>query len=191
MKRRFRTIAIVGLMFGMAAMTSCKNGNEQEKNDEVQTETAPEGDMNKAETTGVEEKADAEFSDETVKKAYDNYLKVKEAMVAADPEQAKTAASALENTFKDAEDQSKVVDAAKQIASSDDINKQRESFSELTAAMEPVLKNSITSGAIYKQFCPMAFEGKGDYWYSDTKTIRNPYFGHKMLDCGRTEETIQ
>ena len=37
----------------------------------------------------------------------------------------------------------------------------------------------------------MAFEGKGDYWYSTSEEIRNPYFGDKMLKCGRVDETIE
>lgn len=37
---------------------------------------------------------------------------------------------------------------------------------------------------IYLEFCPMAFDDKGAYWISDSKEIRNPYFGDKMLTCG-------
>jgi Cu(I)/Ag(I) efflux system membrane fusion protein len=36
----------------------------------------------------------------------------------------------------------------------------------------------------------MAFEGKGAYWLSENKDIRNPYFGKKMIDCGDTRETL-
>jgi hypothetical protein len=57
--------------------------------------------------------------------------------------------------------------------------------------MEPVLRNALASGEIYKQYCPMAFEGKGDYWYSNSKDIFNPYYGNKMLKCGRVQETIK
>jgi hypothetical protein len=56
--------------------------------------------------------------------------------------------------------------------------------------MESVLEGAISTGEIYKQFCPMAFEGKGDYWYSTSSEIRNPYFGDKMLKCGRVEKVI-
>ncbi len=40
----------------------------------------------------------------------------------------------------------------------------------------------------YYQYCPMAFDDKGAYWISDTKAIRNPYFGDMMLKCGETKK---
>jgi hypothetical protein len=83
-----------------------------------------------------------------------------------------------------------LLDATMQLAEATDINKQREAFSKVTKGMEVVLDGTIASGQVYKQFCPMAFEGKGDYWYTNTEEIRNPYFGEMMLKCGRVEEVI-
>jgi len=80
---------------------------------------------------------------------------------------------------------------AVEISKADDIGKQRELFSQLTEKVEPIFKVSIEGGEIYKQFCPMAFEGKGGYWISDASEIRNPYYGNKMLTCGKVTETIQ
>ena len=80
---------------------------------------------------------------------------------------------------------------ADEISKAGDVEKQRELFSQLTEKVEPVFKGSIEGGEIYKQFCPMAFEGKGGYWISDASEIRNPYFGDKMLTCGKVTETIQ
>ena len=37
---------------------------------------------------------------------------------------------------------------------------------------------------LYLSFCPMAFGNKGGYWLQDSKEIKNPYFGSKMLKCG-------
>jgi len=39
-------------------------------------------------------------------------------------------------------------------------------------------------------FCPMAFDNAGAYWLSDTNAIANPYFGHKMLKCGKVTDQI-
>ena len=44
--------------------------------------------------------------------------------------------------------------------------------------------------ALYAAFCPMAFDGKGAYWISENKEIRNPYYGDKMLKCGKIEEVL-
>ncbi|MCF8246377.1 MAG: efflux RND transporter periplasmic adaptor subunit [Saprospiraceae bacterium] len=45
--------------------------------------------------------------------------------------------------------------------------------------------------AIYVQHCPMADGNVGADWLSLDKEIRNPYFGEKMLKCGRVTETIK
>lgn len=44
---------------------------------------------------------------------------------------------------------------------------------------------------VYHTYCPMALDDKGAYWLSDSKTIRNPYFGNKMINCGEVKETLQ
>lgn len=41
---------------------------------------------------------------------------------------------------------------------------------------------------LYVAFCPTAFDGKGAYWITESKEIRNPYFGDKMPTCGKIEE---
>lgn len=93
--------------------------------------------------------------------------------------------------LEDTEVATEIATAARQIATTNDVNVQRDAFSDLTAAMEPVLDEALTSGEVYKQFCPMAFEGKGGYWLSNSKEIRNPYYGDKMLKCGRVEATLK
>jgi len=37
----------------------------------------------------------------------------------------------------------------------------------------------------------MAFDGKGGYWLSNSKEIRNPYFGDIMLACGEVTEVLE
>jgi hypothetical protein len=37
----------------------------------------------------------------------------------------------------------------------------------------------------------MAQDGKGAMWLSESKEIKNPYFGDKMMECGSVEEEIQ
>ena len=47
------------------------------------------------------------------------------------------------------------------------------------------------TGALYLQFCPMAFDNEGAFWISESKEIKNPYFGDAMLSCGETRETLE
>ena len=185
MKKNLITLSIIA---GSLILTSCGE-NKKEKDDasapmqhEMHTEV---NEMDSEKTMQAEA---PEFSSETVKQAFDEYLAVKDALVSTDSSASRKAARNLQNTLKDS--QPEIAEIAGKIVNTEEANKQREVFSELTAAMEPVLKEAISSGKIYKQFCPMAFEGKGDYWYSSSEEIKNPYFGSKMLNCGRVDETI-
>ncbi|WP_165499061.1 DUF3347 domain-containing protein [Gramella sp. KN1008] len=177
----------MSVIAGSLVLTSCGD-NKKEKDDAsapMQHEMHQESeDMAHAEET---EKSVTEFKDEESQKLFDAYLAVKNALVQTDAEAAKSAAAELKSAAAGNEE---IASVAQQMAETADVNKQRELFSELTKSMEPVLKGSISGGKIYKQYCPMAFEGKGDYWYSDSDQIRNPYFGDKMLKCGRVEDTI-
>ena len=44
--------------------------------------------------------------------------------------------------------------------------------------------------AVYRFYCPMAFDDRGAYWLQDTKKLANPYFGAEMLRCGSQTEVI-
>ena len=77
------------------------------------------------------------------------------------------------------------------IASSGKIEDQRIGFSSFSDQFYKAIKTfSLSEKTAYYQFCPMAFDNKGAYWLSESKTIRNPYFGEKMIDCGETKETL-
>ena len=75
------------------------------------------------------------------------------------------------------------------------IEEQRAVFNELSNA----LMNVVTTlgievkdeKSLYLQFCPMANDNTGGYWFSDQEAIKNPYFGSKMLKCGSTKETFK
>ncbi|SDS52033.1 Protein of unknown function [Gramella sp. MAR_2010_147] len=185
---KVRSLITMSLVAGSLMMVSCGD-EKKEKNEEVSHEEHEMNDHSKG--MHAEETMEAEtakFSDEAVQQAFDEYLAVKDALVRTDASASRKSAQNLQNTLK--QTQPEVAEIASKIVATEDVNKQRELFSELTAAMEPILKEAISSGKIYKQFCPMAFEGKGDYWYSSSEEIRNPYFGDKMLKCGRVDETI-
>ncbi|PSL43705.1 uncharacterized protein DUF3347 [Chitinophaga niastensis] len=67
----------------------------------------------------------------------------------------------------------------------------RASFQMVSDMLFDLLKSTGLKGqTIYHQYCPMAFEDKGAYWLSDKAEIQNPYFGHKMLSCGETRDTL-
>jgi Cu(I)/Ag(I) efflux system membrane fusion protein len=71
------------------------------------------------------------------------------------------------------------------------IEPQREQFSfvsNLLIEMIQVLGHGEST--YYIQHCPMAFNDQGADWLSTEETIRNPYFGDKMLKCGILESVL-
>lgn len=73
-----------------------------------------------------------------------------------------------------------------------DLEKKRESFEMISNAFYDMMRVIKPAGAtIYYQYCPMAFNDKGAYWLSNKDSIRNPYFGKKMLTCGEVRETLK
>ncbi|RLD26023.1 MAG: hypothetical protein DRI70_06225 [Bacteroidetes bacterium] len=122
-------------------------------------------------------------------KIFHNYQQIRSALTNLDASAVVTAAVNLVESLSEGSPEMKSMALA--MANTDDIEKQRGRFSQFTQKVEPLFKESITGGAIYKQFCPMAFNNMGGYWLSDVSEIKNPYYGEKMLKCGKVTETIE
>ena len=81
--------------------------------------------------------------------------------------------------------------AMDKISSSTDVKEQRTAYASFNQPLFKSLKAFGTSaGTIYYQYCPMALDSQGAFWLSDSKELRNPFFGGSMLSCGSTSETI-
>jgi hypothetical protein len=186
-KNIFVLVAIAGTL----SLYSCKENKEKVKNQEPMQQESHEGEMGSQMKDELEmDKTTAEFKDLATAKLYNHYIAIKTALVQTDAEAAQVQAKKLIAELENTEFNIEIATAARNISTSTNVNEQREAFSELTKSMGPVLEGALNSGEIYKQYCPMAFEGKGDFWFSNSKAIRNPYFGDKMLKCGRIESTI-
>ncbi|WP_018619816.1 efflux RND transporter periplasmic adaptor subunit [Spirosoma luteum] len=137
---------------------------------------------------------------------YDASLPLTEAFISTDVKQAKTAAVRVEKALSGVDmtllsgkshndwmNQLNAMNTAlKTIRSSDAIETQRLAYGRFGDALYTSLKAfGINNKPVYRQFCPMAQSGKGAYWLSDKKPIRNPYFGEQMLTCGETKEVLQ
>jgi hypothetical protein len=89
------------------------------------------------------------------------------------------------------DNQEKLSYHAEHIKGTDELDHQREHFVQLSAYFYKIVKGmNENSVDLYYQFCPMANDGKGAYWVSESETISNPYFGKRMMKCGSTKETI-
>jgi Protein of unknown function (DUF3347) len=169
----------------------------------------------KKETTVAEEQKTSggtQYS-ETFTASFNNllntYYELKDAFVKSDTNAISSAGVALQNlldSFKLDEVQQKDTIAFSSISGrpgdanaeitamlgEKDIEKKRESFEMISSVFYDLLR-AVRPGGVtaYCQYCPMAFNDKGAYWLSNADSIRNPYFGKKMLTCGEVKETLK
>nr|WP_298793676.1 DUF3347 domain-containing protein [uncultured Allomuricauda sp.] len=171
MKTLFKTTVTI---LAFASLISCKNETKDNTStSDSNTETTK--------TVGLS------FSDDNVGEQFQHYIHVKTALVNSDAKEAQSGAKMLmENT-----DDTALKGLLSKISETSDIEAQRTVFSDVTAKMTAIVDASISSGEVYQQFCPMAFNNQGGYWLSTEEEIRNPYFGDKMLKCGKVTETIK
>jgi hypothetical protein len=168
----------------VSLFSSACNGGK--KNTDVAINTPTEVEAEKATTP---DRFDAAFADGLTEAIFQDYLHLRTAFVNSD--QGEVTAAARELTERLTEEQSQALAAAQAIVDAGDLEQQRDAFSDLTLALELLFKNGLSEGVIYKQHCPMAFNNEGADWFSDSEQIRNPYFGEKMLTCGKVVERIQ
>ncbi len=136
---------------------------------------------------------------------FDNYFALKDALVKTDGGLASTKSKDLLTTLNAVKmenlnmDTHKVwmktmkglVSDATQISQTKEIDVQRERFITLSKNMYELIKVSKYDEPVYYQFCPMANNGKGANWLSKESTVKNPYYGSMMLNCGKVQETIK
>lgn len=81
---------------------------------------------------------------------------------------------------------------AEHIEETKDVSHQRDHFDTFSDNVFKVVKTfNVNDEPAYQQFCPMARDGKGAYWISKEKGVKNPYYGKSMLTCGKVTETLK
>ena len=68
------------------------------------------------------------------------------------------------------------------------IDHQREHLASLSKDVSDLIALFGTTQKLYQDYCPMYNDGKGAIWISEAKTIKNPYYGSKMLTCGSVKK---
>ncbi|CAN1532559.1 Protein of unknown function DUF3347 [Spirosomataceae bacterium] len=68
------------------------------------------------------------------------------------------------------------------------LDHQREHFALISKDVIDLITKSGTSKKLYQDFCPMYNDNKGTAWISETKEIKNPYYGSQMLTCGSVKK---
>lgn len=195
-----RTTTILAIALLSLTMMSCKDGNKVQKSEESHTEMKHDNsdghhDNEKKEATMS---SNQDINTEIILK---DYFNLKDVLVNDDEAKAKelgaTLAKSLVNLdfslytetqkielkdiIKDA------LEHAEHIAKSP-IDHQREHFKVLSKDVIDMVAITGTKNTLYQQFCPM-YDG-GSAWLSMSKDVKNPYYGSKMLTCGKVQKEI-
>ena len=169
MKKTLLTVAVVTLFI------SCSAKNEKAINtDAVSTPVELKEQPNQQKSTAIAD-----------------YLVLKDLLVKSDAEGAVEAAKKRKESLKNEKMDATMIAAAVGIASFPDLKSQRNYFKTITDKLIETVKANGTSQTVYVQYCPMAFNNTGASWLSDSKEVLNPYFGDKMLRCGKVTEEIK
>lgn len=178
---------ILSALVMIFVIVSCNQKNKEEETTDSETM--------KSETT-TEAANQSSFSIEEI---VNNYLSLKNALVKDDSKGAAQAGKELVATLNNLNPDKieegfkkefiAIADHAREHA--DHINKtageighQREHFAQLSKNVSDLLMLFKTDKKLYQDYCPMYDEGKSGYWISETKDIKNPYYGAEMLTCG-------
>lgn len=204
---------VFAALLAMFAFASCSSdGNQQhgEDHDHEHHDGMVHGDNLPAAGTVVVETPDYSEAGAPVKsnlsQMLDEYITLKDALVASDATAAREAAHAVlssanampvaelegeQKTF--AEQQIEIVrKASATIGGTNDLAEQRNSLEDLSEAVFSLTKAfGAADQSVYYQHCPMVNNNQGAYWVSTSPEIRNPYFGDAMLKCGSNEEVYK
>lgn len=142
----------------------------------------------------------------SIKEIVSAYLQMKNAFTEDNSSGAATAGKKLEAAFKNF-DKSALTSAQKKIyeeveadarehaehigKNGGNIAHQREHFELLSKDIYDLVKAFGGGQVLYKDFDPMYNKGKGAFWISEIKEIKNPYMGKAMLNSGSVKEEIK
>jgi len=194
--------SVLALAFVSLTVMSCKDGNKEEHTAPMSNEMHVEGDHDHAD--GMEN----DEMDNSVEQASDanqvlaDYMVLKDALVATDKDAAGQAGIKMESSLRGlnissytAEQQTELKDIiadaaehAEHIGKSE-MDHQREHFKTLSKDMLDMVAITGTDGKMYQMSCPM-YDG-GSPWLSMEKEVKNPYYGSKMMGCGKMEKELK
>jgi Cu(I)/Ag(I) efflux system membrane fusion protein len=163
------------------------------------------GHRDHAKKENVTKQASNPVFEKQLAKVYDASMELKDAFVSSDASKVKSMATKVKNALGQTDMKLLKGQAhtdwmtylkslnthLDKIQASTSIADQRSHFALYNEALYKSIKAfGVGEKQVYYQHCPMALNNEGANWLSDTKEIRNPYFGAKMLKCGSTKEVI-
>jgi hypothetical protein len=206
MNRIFDVLIVIGTI----AFTACNNGDKSSKKKDMSkmnmdTSTKVIDTSSTTEVTHSFSTVDPKLA-VSLKIVVDHYLHIKNGLVRNSGSEAANEGKAMADAMNKVDkslftaEQKKVYDDieddlkehAEHIGkNADDIEHQREHFVMMSEDVYDLVKAFGGGQTLYHDHCPMANDNKGAMWLSETKEIKNPYFGGKMNKCVKVPEVIK
>ena len=196
---------ILGLAIAVATLAACNsnsNKSTEGQNSSIDTQAKTQAESTTVTATSV---TDAKNT-VSIKEIVNTYLQMKNAFTEDNSTGAASAGKKLGTAFKNF-DKSALTEALKKTyedveadaiehaehigANGGNIEHQREHFELLSKDIYDLVKAFGGGQVLYKDFDPMFNNGKGAFWLSETKGIKNPYMGKAMLTSGSIIEEIK
>ncbi|MDW5290234.1 DUF3347 domain-containing protein [Formosa sp. PL04] len=186
---------------GLTAM-SCKDSKKEQSNvQDNHSEMNHDDSMDQDNMSASKDTVDSDAQNSDVKQVVADYMALKDALVETNKDEAAQAGKKLESTLNSfnvssytsgqQEELNDIIADAKEHAEhigKSEIDHQREHFKTLSKDIMDMVAITGTETTLYQQFCPMY--DKGSAWLSMSKDIKNPYYGSKMLTCGKVQKEI-
>ena len=140
-----------------------------------------------------------------LKKVYNGYINLKDALVRDDSIKVSENANILLRNLNQVDMkllkdegqnhwmllEKEIKSSATDISKTKDLNNQRNHFKHLSSHLIRAIQIFGVNEKVYVEFCPMADNDNGAYWLSKKKKVINPYFGEAMLTCGVIKQVIE
>ena len=205
MKNLKLNTGIIAAILILSIVISCKQNKKDTKSEDhsMMQHVNKDGHHNES-TKKVERKIESnnQKSDET-SAIIGAYIEIKNGLVTDNEENAAKGGTSLVQAFSNFDmtklsgevhkNYMEIMESAKEHAEhivKSDIKHQREHFLALSTDIIDLVALLGTEKTLYQDFCPMANNNKGGHWLSETKDIKNPYYGAKMLKCGSLKKQI-
>ena len=197
-------LALITLMVSFATI-SCNNNSATRNESGQVTDSAKQSladEKDKGNTKPLIGKTDTFSIAQIIK----DYLSLKNALASDDDKAAATAGKTLLATFNNVDmktipsDKHKeymdIADDAKENAehigdNAGKIDHQREHLASLSKDVNDLISLFGTPQKLYQDYYPMFNDKKGAIWLSETKEIKNPYYGAKMSTCGSVQKELK
>ncbi|MCI2227601.1 MULTISPECIES: DUF3347 domain-containing protein [Flavobacteriaceae] len=189
-------VAILVISLINLTIISCKDAKKENTQDSIVHSEMNHNKMDKSNNM-----MDDNSQNSGVQKVLADYMILKDALVETDKNKAAKAGDKLNNSLSKFEINGFTVEQQKELKDiitdakehaehigRSEIDHQREHFKTLSKDIMDMVAITGTKNTLYQQFCPM-YDG-GSAWLSLNKEIKNPYYGSKMLKCGKVQKEI-